>query len=287
MDDACSSLLGQIPDNWGPKFHAGNGAVASTQTGPNSIHLEAPCHMILMMHSSQPGRLVALNSDRKAEFMAPVGTMEIIPAGSDLFAQWKVRKENLLLALSPTKLKRLAMLELDDAAFEFRTPNTGHTDQPGLLLSKLINEEMQRKRAVNRDYLESLITVFSIHLLRNHAVKKGSPGRYRGGLPPKTLRDIEDYIRSNLDHRLTVEHLSTLAGISPSHFLRAFKASTGLSPHQYILSVRLENVERLVTTTDLPLSTIASLTGFSNHSHMTATMRRYRSTTPSALRFPR
>ncbi|MFC6657579.1 helix-turn-helix domain-containing protein [Roseibium salinum] len=60
--------------------------------------------------------------------------------------------------------------------------------------------------------------------------------------------------------------------------------TVGKSPHQYILSLRLEEAEQLVIKTDLPLATIASRTGFANHSHLTATMRRYKFTTPSALR---
>lgn len=285
MTCAVSTLLKSVPDEWGPKFETTSGAVTRTQTGPNSIKFNAPSHMALVMLTPQPGREVALNSDRGSVFLAPVGTMEIIPAGSDLFARWKTTKENVLLALAPEQLSKLAGLEFNRDDFEFRPLATGHVDQKALLLANLIREEFQGGEHVNGLYLDSLLTVFSTYLLRNYSTFQDRPARWnRGGLSAKAWRDVQDYIKANIDEQLSVERLALVAGLSPSHFLRAFKQTAGQAPHQYVLAARIELAERLVVTTDMPLARIASITGFANHSHMTAAMRRHKSTTPSALR---
>ncbi|WP_157017877.1 helix-turn-helix domain-containing protein [Mesorhizobium xinjiangense] len=285
MAEAASSLLSNVPDEWGPKVETASGAATRTLTGPNSIGFNAPSHMALVMLTPQPGREVALNSDKPSQFLAPVGTLEIVPCNADIFARWKVPKENLLLALAPEQLGKLAGLEFERNDFEFRPPSVGHVDEKALLLAHLVKDEIQKGEALNRVYMDSLLTVFSTYLLRNYSTFQDRPAsRYRGGLSPKRWRDVQDYIKANIGEQLPVERLALLAGLSPSHFLRAFKKTAGQSPHQYILTARLERAEHLVVTTDLPLSRIAGMAGFANHSHLTASMRRHKFTTPSALR---
>ena len=285
MAESVSSLLSSVPDEWGPKFETARGAVTRTLTGPNSISFNAPSHMALVMLSPQPEREVALNSDQRSRFLAPIGTVEIVPCNAELFARWKVPKENLLLALPPEQLKQLAGLEFEREDFEFRPPRRGHVDEKALLLAQLVREEFQRGKSPNHLYMDSLLTVFSTYLLRHYSTLQDYPGsRHRGGLSPKAWRDVQDYIQAHIDERLSIERLALVAGLSPSHFLRAFKQTAGQSPHQYVLATRLELAERLVITTDMPLPRIARIAGFANHSHLTASMRRHKFTTPSALR---
>jgi AraC family transcriptional regulator len=285
LAETVGSLLNSIPDEWGPKFETSSGAVTHTLTGPNSIRFNAPSHMALVMLTPQPGREVALNSDGRSRFLAPVGTVEIVPYNAEVFARWKVPKENLLLALAPEQLSKLAGLEFERDDFVFRPPPAGHVDEKALLLAQLIREEFRAGEPTNHLYMDSLLTVFSTYLLRNYSTLQDYPeSRHQGGLSPKAWRDVQDYIRANIGEPLSVERLALLAGLSPSHFMRAFKQTVGQSPHQYIVATRLELAEHLVITTNLPLSSVASITGFVNHSHLTASMRRHKFTTPSALR---
>jgi len=285
MAESVTTLLSSIPDEWGPKFKASSGAVAHTQTGPNSVKFNTPCHIALVMFTPQPGREVSLNSDRKSVFLAPIGTLEIVPASADLFARWKSPKENLLLAMAPQKLSRLAGLEFDTEDFEFRPLALGHVDEKALFMANLIRDEFQAGEPSNHLYVDSLLTVFSTYLLRKYSTLRDRPvPRSRGGLSPKAWRDVQDYIRANIAQQLSVERLAAIAGLSPSHFVRAFRQTAGEAPHQYVLATRLQVAEQLVITTDMPLWKIAGLTGFANHSHMTAAMRQHKLTTPSALR---
>ncbi|MDX3927466.1 MAG: AraC family transcriptional regulator [Shinella sp.] len=228
---------------------------------------------------------MALNSDRKSVFQAPVGTVEIIPADAELFARWNTAKENLLFAMAPTKLSLLADLEFGTQDFELRPPEEGHVDEKALLLASLVRDEFQRGEAANDLYFDSLITVFSTYLLRNYSSLREEP-RYprRGGLSVKAWRDVRDYIRAHVADELSVERLAQVAELSPSHFLRAFRQTAGQPPHQYVLATRVEMAEQMAIATDLPLGMVAKLTGFATHSHMTASMRQHKSTTPSALR---
>src|SRR5699024_8463699 len=118
-------------------------------------------------------------------FSAPVGTMEIVPTGAELFAEWNVAKENLLIALAPGRLSQLASLEFQREDFELLPLLAGHVDQKALMLANLIRDELQDCGSLNRLYLDSLLTVFSTHLLRNYSTLQArhSP-KHRGGLSP-------------------------------------------------------------------------------------------------------
>ncbi|MFW7346240.1 MULTISPECIES: AraC family transcriptional regulator [unclassified Pigmentiphaga] len=278
-------LLGDIPDHWGPKYESGGVAATRTRVGPNEIFLRPLSHMALVLFTPQPGRLVSLNSDRRVAGLAPAGALEIIPTGSDFSARWLVDKENLLVALEPRHLARLAGLEFGRTDFELHPPPLGTVDARMMPLAKMLKAELERGEASNPLCLDALSTLFATSLLRHHSSLAGR-GRARpaGGMAPAAWRRVHDHIQAHVAEDMSVEVLARVAGLSPSHFLRAFRQMTGQPPHQYLLRLRLERAERLVTTTSLSLAEIARSAGFSSHSHMTAVMRRLRAVTPKELR---
>jgi AraC family transcriptional regulator len=280
------NLLQGIPDIWGPKLSTDSGAVTRTRTGPNEIAFKAPAHMALVMFTPQSNREIALNSDRKTVALAPAGAIEVVPADAELFARWSVDKENLLVAFDQQRMARLAGAEFQNENFAFRPPRLGFVDPKALLLANLIRGELQRGKEANELCVDALITLFGTHLLRTYSSFSDRPNRPAGGggLSPQAWRMVTEYIHANLSQSLSVAQLAEVAGLSPSHFLRAFRQTSGQAPHQYVLTQRLVLVEQLVKTTDMPLAAIALAAGFSSNSHMTATMKRIRGGTPMHLR---
>lgn len=278
-------LLKSIPNEWGPKFDGPSGAVTNTRTGPNQIKFVAPSHMALIMFTAQPGLQIALNGDRVTTGIAPVGSLEIIPAGYEFFARWRVETDNLLIAMNSKRLARLARLEFDTDTFELEPPKLGYVDDRALMLGQLIREEIRRAERANENCLDSLITLFGTYLLRNYSSTKSPIARlFKGGLTPCAWRKVNGYIQAHLSKKVSVSDLAQVAELSPSHFLRAFRHTTGQPPHQFLLTSRLGYARQLITTTDKPFTTIAKEAGFNSNSHMTATMRRVWGTTPTKLR---
>jgi AraC family transcriptional regulator len=275
------SLLRDIPDAFGPKFGAESGAVTWTQTSPNEITLQPSAVMALVLFTPQSEREIALNSDHKNVFFAPSGSLEIVPAQSDLFARWTVPKENLLVAFSPDKLSQLAGSEFQNEEVTFRPPKLGTIDQRILLLSKLLREEFKYRGSTNNMCFDTLISLFGIYLLRSYTSFSDLPTRaIRGGLSPKAWRSVTDYINANLSENLSVNSLAKVAGLSPSHF----RQYCGQAPHQYVVSRRIALAQRLIKETDQPLGEIAKLSGFSSNSHLSTTMRRFLGVIPRDLR---
>jgi AraC family transcriptional regulator len=104
-------------------------------------------------------------------------------------------------------------------------------------------------------------------------------------LPRRKLQAVVDYIEAHLDAALMLDHLASVSDLSPYHFARMFKNSTGLPPHQYVIARRFEQAKELLSDPDrLTLAEVAVEVGFSNQSHFTrhfkrlvgVTLRRFR-----------
>lgn len=102
------------------------------------------------------------------------------------------------------------------------------------------------------------------------------------GLSPRRLCRTLDYLRSHLAESVSLETLAGLNGLSRSSFFRWFKASTGLSPHQWFLQARIERAKHLLLDGSQSLSDIALAMGFTDQAHFGQTFKRLTGTPPGA-----
>jgi AraC family transcriptional regulator len=110
-------------------------------------------------------------------------------------------------------------------------------------------------------------------------------GHIRGGLSPRTVRRISEYIDSNIEQCITVEVLANLASLSVSYFVRALKKSIGVTPHEYLMRRRVQLTIKLLSDTDMPLSEIAHAAGFVDHSHFARRFRQHVGMSPRNYRW--
>jgi transcriptional regulator of acetoin/glycerol metabolism len=106
----------------------------------------------------------------------------------------------------------------------------------------------------------------------------------RGGLSAGALRRVCEFVESHLEDDINLETLAAEARLSVYHFARAFKQSTGVSPHRYVLEQRVKRARQLLVETDLPLSAIAGAVGFFDQGHFSRQFRSLVGTTPSSFR---
>jgi AraC family transcriptional regulator len=114
-------------------------------------------------------------------------------------------------------------------------------------------------------------------------------GRSARRLPPDTLhlgrlQGVLDWIRQNLSNELSNAELAARAGVSESHFRRIFEEAMGVTPHRYVLRLRLERVYELLTRTSFSIARVAAQCGFNSQSHMTACFSAAYGITPARAR---
>ena len=105
-----------------------------------------------------------------------------------------------------------------------------------------------------------------------------------GSLPECRLRRVAQYVQDNLHRELRLAELSGLVHMSPYHFARLFKRSTGVSPHRFLVQRRIEQAMALLAAQTLSIAEIARSVGFRTPNHFTTTFRHVTGITPSAYR---
>ncbi|WP_158817477.1 AraC family transcriptional regulator [Methylocapsa sp. S129] len=106
----------------------------------------------------------------------------------------------------------------------------------------------------------------------------------RGGLPPISLRRVEDYIRANLSNTVTLTDLSEIAGLSPRHFLRAFQDSVGATLLGHVRAMRIDEAKQRLSDRRSSITQVAIECGFRHAQHFATSFRAATGVTPSAFR---
>ncbi|MDJ0569864.1 MAG: helix-turn-helix domain-containing protein [Pleurocapsa sp. MO_192.B19] len=203
----------------------------------------------------------------------------------ELEALWQAEIELLSIYLPPTLLER-TVLENSERDFS----NIELIDRLAIRdpfleqLAYAFKSELEVEHTSDRLYLESLQTMLCAHLLRHHCSTAIVTTEVSGGLPSSKLRQVIDYIQSNLERDLSLAQLAKVAHVSSHHFGKLFKQSMGVTPHQYVLKCRIERAKKLLSDKKLTLTEVSLATGFCHQSHFTNAFRRYTTLTPRQYR---
>jgi AraC-like DNA-binding protein len=209
--------------------------------------------------------------------------MHLAPAGMELWGYTAdarfVKDVNLSFHAAPLR----ELLGIADGADLADAPRLRFTDDRIWTLAKLLADAVDDPDPSAQLYGDSLTAAIAARLFEGPKVSAKS----RAGLSPLQLRDAISFLDSNLPTRVDLATLASLAGLSQSHYGRAFKASTGLAPYQWQLQARIERAKGLLLETGGSLEDVAEATGFADAVHFGRTFRKMTGATPAAWRTER
>ena len=105
-----------------------------------------------------------------------------------------------------------------------------------------------------------------------------------GTLPGCRLGRVIEYIQQNLDKGLSLAELAGVVYMSPYHFARLFKRSTGMPPHRFVIRQRIDRARACLAGPDLPIAEISRMVGFRTASHFSTVFRCVTGVTPGGYR---
>jgi len=149
-------------------------------------------------------------------------------------------------------------------------------------LGRLLADEMVSAYPACELYTDSLLTALLARLAHIQSEKPYAP--QRGGLTKQQLRVVTDFIHAHLADSIGLRDLAALTGLSQSHFCRAFKAATGMSPHRWHLQARIGSAQQLLIERRLSITEVALATGFADQSHFSKVFARLTGSTPAVWR---
>ena len=260
-----------------------SGAIAHWKHGALHDVVAPMADHVIMTYPSGVQRLERRNGKSAAIGTARSGVVTIIPAGSS--ARWDIPGPvNVVQLYLPHRtLERVAGEACTSAPSEL-LERTGHPDPITSRLLISASDAIQGSAALDALFRHQLNDLLATRLLAAHA---GSAAVFQpalGGLAPIALRRAIERLRSDDDTDVSLAALASDAGLSRFHFCRAFKESTGLSPHAWLRQHRLEQAMKMLRDTDDSVVSIAAALGYASQTAFAAAFRKLTGETPSDWR---
>jgi AraC-like DNA-binding protein len=145
----------------------------------------------------------------------------------------------------------------------------GHDDTVIRHIGGSFLEGLRRPSEVNQLFIDHMMLALTAHVAQTYGGLKCNTELARGGLAPWQVRRACERLEADLGGKFSLQQIAAEFDLSVSHFSRAFRSSTGLPPHQWLLRQRVKTARQLMTVRDLQLSEIAVAAGFANQSHFT------------------
>lgn len=243
---------------------------------------------LITVYMGAPSRQQVSFSGRNYNILQTHGNVAIVPAGSSIQSSYdEVEQDDIYLHLEPEFIKSVAAgVDLNPDKTEIIT--SLETRSPIIeSMAQMAFDELQRdcEATGSNLYADSLANLLAVQLLREYSsLKTPAEPRYINGLPKRKLALVLELIESDLSNKLSLSVLADAVGLSEYHFIRMFKLSTGSTPHQYVLYKRIERAKELLQKTDMSITEIAYLLGFSTSAHFTHHFHSKTGITPSTMR---
>jgi AraC family transcriptional regulator len=258
-------------------------AIAHWQHEPLHDVVEPMTHHVIMAYNGtmqrmerRTGRSVAIGTFRP-------GVVIIIPEGSS--SRWDIPKPvDVVQLYLPHKMLERVAREADIAAPGDLLERTAHPDPITSRLLLSAADVLEGNAALDALFRQQVTDLLATRLLAAHT---GSPTTFQptmGGLSPKVLLRAIERLRSDSDADVSLAALASDAGLSRFHFCRAFKESTGLSPHAWLRQHRLEQAMNMLRDTDASVVSVAAALGYASQTAFAAAFRKLTGETPSDWR---
>lgn len=190
-------------------------------------------------------------------------------------------------------LKTEMFLELlSDVGYDAGAPphflsHREHTDSTMRRIFECLDTELKTNEWGRRLLIDSLLMEAVIHLARRYT---DAPYHSRKiysdphSVCPRRVRRAIEYLHNNYVESISLDQLCAVAGLSRFHLCRTFKKATGLSPHSYAMTLRLEKTKQLLISSSKPIAEIALEMGFFDQSHFSNFFKKYTGMTAQVFR---
>ncbi|MEH2513756.1 AraC family transcriptional regulator [Nitrobacteraceae bacterium AZCC 1564] len=259
------------------------GAIAHWNHGALHDVVEPMTDHVIMTYIDTVQRLERRNGKSLATGTARSGVVTIIPAGSS--ARWDIDGSvNVVQLFLPHGTLERVATEAGKRGLINLAERTGHPDPVTSRLLVSAADVIDGNEALDTLFRQQLTDLLATRLLAAHT---GLPPAYQpalGGLSPSVLRRAIERLRSDSDVDVSLAALASEAGLSRFHFCRAFKESTGLSPHSWLRQYRLEQAMNLLRDPNNSVAAVAAALGYASQTAFAAAFRKLTGETPSDWR---
>lgn len=220
------------------------------------------------------------------QFLRRSGMMDLLPAGTKLYrVTWHGAPSSCTSVNFPESCLRALCSELPAGLDSEQGAQFGLVDAHVVDLVHRLQAQAQGDEDYGAVYVQSLSLALASYVSARYG--KGGAGEEtsrRGTLSLAQRQAIEEFVERELASNFGLVDLAAITGYCPDHFSRLFKQAFSESPHQYVLSRRVERAKAMLRDRDRSIAEIAIACGFANQGHLTTAFKRRTGLTPGSYR---
>lgn len=273
---------------------------------PSSRALPEGSRQHLIFVGLGAGRILRESGSETVEHELSSGCVAVVPSRTPVRWTWSTRISYSVLALDPAFLDRVAHEVFGLQPDHYRLVLSERQNDAAITnIAGVLSREAVRREPGGRLYAESLANILAVHLLRNYAhcadgrtlnacsmpeeAATALPESEAAGRMASHSRAVAEavrFIQDNYARDVSLSDIAEAVHLSPFHVARLFKQALGVSPHQYLIQVRVNSARSLLAagSGERSLAEVASAVGFADQSHLTRHFKRILGVTPKQLR---
>jgi len=147
-----------------------------------------------------------------------------------------------------------------------------------------VHTEMAAGFPSGRLFPDSVEQAIAVALVNDHAVRQHPVPAHRGGLGAARLRKVKGLVHAKMEDDLSLEEMAQSVGLSTAHFARMFRRSTGETPHQFVLRLRVERAKAMLRASNARVFDVAFACGFKTPQHFAQVFRNACRVSPTEYR---
>jgi len=163
-------------------------------------------------------------------------------------------------------------------------PQWKMTDARLSSLLAAVNSERVAGFPSGRLFLDSVEQALAAALVNGYVARHAPVRTYRGGLSPARLRRVKEFVHAKIEDELRLSELAQSVGLSTAHFSEMFRKSTGETPHQFVLRLRVERAKEMLRSAEPRVLDVAVACGFKTQQHFARVFRQLCGSTPTEYR---
>lgn len=262
--------------------------IARRDIEPGSLELPAGASHHLIFVSLTKGHCTRSSADELTESEFEAGHISIQPALKPVRWESDMPLSFEVMCLEPDFLHKVAQEAFDISASEIQLKAVNRQRDPLITdLAEMLSRESLNSDSASSLLAESAAMQLAVHLVRHYTERSSPQERLeRPARPHRAVVRASEFIHDNYARGLRLADIAAAAHLSPFHLIRMFRKSTGKTPHQYLIQVRVNMARSLLSAGagSGSLADIAAAVGFVDQSHLTRHFKRVLGLTPKQLR---
>lgn len=237
-------------------------------------------HHLLLNLKDEPHRVENWRDGEHRDFIFRKNEAVLTPAGVRSGWRWHAKSRCIIITLDPARLEAFARSELGVELTDRQLASMPQfLDEDIVNAGRLLLQALQAPELGSQVIYESLARIFLVKLLQKYGLRS-EPRQGRAALTSRRFKRVLDYIARRHGGDILLEDMAREASLSPFHFSRLFKEAMGMSPHQFVMSYRVEQAKAQLADPERAMIDIALACGFGDQAHFSRVFKQFTGLTP-------